>query len=172
MEAHSFSSRPIKAPARRGWMMLAIPLVAVGLALGASQAQAFGPGGPHGGQAAMQERMDRLLTKVNATDAQKSQIKAIWEGLRPQLKTLNEQHFQIRRQIAQAVAAPTINTGDIEKLRQQSVQVIDKISSLMTQGTVNSSQVLTPTQRAEALAEIQKHHRHAGGPGEEDAGSP
>lgn len=135
--------------------------VVIGGALSISVAQAHG--GPDGG-GFMAFRMHKILDKVGATDAQKAQIKTIWEGLRPQLKALHEQHEQIHTQITQAMTAATIDTGAIEKLRQQSVQVIDKTSSMLTKGFVETAQVLTPDQRKQAAAEIEKakerHHGH------------
>ncbi len=108
----------------------------------------------------MRARMERILTDAGATDAQKAQVKAIWAGLRPQLKAAHQQHFQLRQQIQQALAAPNIDTAAIEKLRQQSVQSIDRTSSLLTQGMVATAQVLTPDQRQKVLAEIQRHPDH------------
>jgi Spy/CpxP family protein refolding chaperone len=105
-------------------------------------------------------RMHKILDRVGATDAQKAQIKTIWEGLRPQLKTLRQQHMALRQQITQAMTAATIDPAAIEKLRQQSVSVMDKVSSLMTQGFVETARVLTPEQRKQAAAEIQKAHEN------------
>jgi len=116
-------------------------------------------------------RMHKILDKVGASDAQKAQIKSIWENLRPQLKTLHEQHAGLHQQITAAMTAATIDAGAIEKLRQQSVAVMDKVSALMTQGFVESARVLTPEQRKQAAAEIEKarenHRAHFGeqGPG-------
>ena len=107
-------------------------------------------------------RMHKVLDHVGATDAQKAQIKTIWEGLRPQLKTLHQQHAGLRQQLTQAMTAATIDPAAIEKLRQQSVGVMDKVSSVMTQGFVQTAQVLTPEQRKLAAAEIAKAHDHHG----------
>jgi Spy/CpxP family protein refolding chaperone len=146
--------------------------VVIGGALSLSVAQAHGgPGGPGGHEGFMAFRMHKVLDKIGATDAQKAQIKGIWEGLRPQLKTLHEQHATLHQQITQAMTAATIDTGAIEKLRQQSVGVMDKLSQLMTQGFVQTAQVLTPDQRKQAAAELEKmreqHHGYFGdgGPG-------
>ena len=138
-------------------------------ALSFSVAQARGFGGGHEGFMAF--RMHKILDKVGATDAQKAQIKTIWEGLRPQLKTLHQQHAALRQQITQAMTASTIDAAAIEKLRQQSVGVIDKVSATVTQGFVQTAQVLTPDQRKQAAAEIEKErenrraHFEEGGPG-------
>ena len=106
--------------------------------------------------------MQHILNDVGATDAQKAQIKTVWDGLRPQLKAARQDHYRLRQQIAQAIAAPTIDTAAIEKLRQQSVQALDHTSALITQGMVATSQVLTPDQRQKALSEIRRHHQADG----------
>jgi Spy/CpxP family protein refolding chaperone len=154
---------------RRGLAGLGALLAAGALSLSIARAQApAGAGGPPAamgafggdGEGFMAFRMQRLLDKVGASDSQKGQIKAIWDGLRPQLKTLHQQHFQLRQQIGQALSAPTIDPAGVEKLRQQSVQLMDKTSSLITQGMVSSAQVLTADQRKSALTIIQQHQQH------------
>ena len=145
---------------RRAIGGLAALAVVGGLSFSAAQARGFGGGD---GPGPMAFHMRKVLDKVGATDAQKAQIKTIWEGLKPQLKTLHEQHATIHQQISQAMTAATIDTAAIEKLRQQSVGVMDKVSSLVTQGFVQTAQVLTPDQRKQAAAEIAKEResRHA-----------
>lgn len=152
---------PRRWPRRARRILGGLAVLVVGGALSLSVAQARG-GGPEGG-GFMAFRMHKILDHVGATDGQKAQIKAIWEGLKPQLKALHQQHEQIHQQIAQAMTAATIDTAAIEKLRQQSVQVIDKVSATLTQGFVQTAQVLTPDQRKQAAAEIEKakERRHA-----------
>ena len=146
---------------RRRWLlMLAVPL-AVGLAgLSVARAQHFG-GQVHGGKGAfMKERIDHLLSAAGASDAQKGQIQTIWDGLRPHLKALHQQHAAARRQIGEAMTAPKIDPGQVENLRQQSVAIMDKISAVITQGMVASAQVLTPEQRKVVLQKIEEHRHH------------
>jgi periplasmic protein CpxP/Spy len=167
-----FEARSTRGPLSRRFSRrllggLAALAVVGGLSFSVAQARGFG-GGPEG---FMAFRMHKILDKVGATDAQKAQIKTIWEGLRPQLKTLRQQHAGLRQQITQAMTAQTIDPAAIEKLRQQSVSVMDKVSSIMTQGFVQTAQVLTPEQRKQAAEEIEKareSHRSRfenGGPG-------
>jgi Spy/CpxP family protein refolding chaperone len=154
---------------RRGlWVGLTLMAVAGVTALSAAQAHGFPGGGGgwrHGGGGPgefMQGRIQRMLDKVGATDAQKAHIKAIWDGVRPELKALHEQKAGLRKQIAQTVAAPTIDTAKVEQLRQQSVQLVDKTSVVLTRGLVATAAVLTPDQRKQVLAEMEKHHRGHG----------
>ena len=164
---------------RRRWLTgIAIMLAAGALSFSVARAQgvgdpsdaggpfagAWGGGGPGG---FMHHRMARLLDSVGATDAQKAQIKAVWDGLRPQLKAVHQQHWQLRQQMATAMTAANIDTNQVEQLRRQSVQLMDRTSSLITQGMVSSAQVLTPVQRQQVLSQLQqmrqRHHWHGGG---------
>lgn len=166
-------------PRRRGlgWTWLAVPLL---LGTSFSLARAGGPdgspdggpgmwmgaGGEHGGHGehgGPRQRMERVLTAVGASDAQKAEVKTIWEGLRPELKALREAHEQVRKQIAEALAAPTIDAARIEQLRKQSVATMDKLSALMTGGFVRSASVLTPEQRKLAQKAMEEHEGRRGG---------
>lgn len=163
--------RPV--PRRRWLSLLAIPLLAGAASTSVALAHGFGDGGGpgHGDHGAfMQRRLDHLLTAAGASDAQKAQVKAIWEQLRPQLKPLRQQHADLRKQIATAMTAATIDTARIEQLRKQSVQAMDQLSVLMTRGMVQSAQVLTPEQRKLVLQQIEEHRRHHGGPQGEAGG--
>jgi Spy/CpxP family protein refolding chaperone len=107
-------------------------------------------------------RMHRILDSVGATQGQREQIRAIWTGLQPQLRAERTQHKNLRQQMVAALTAPTINAGEVERLRKLSMASADKTSALITQGMMASAQVLTPDQRKQAQAELAKgrgHHR-------------
>ena len=105
----------------------------------------------------MRHRLHHMLEIAGATDAQKAQIKAVWEPLRPQLRSVAEEHMKVRQNIRQALSAPTIDPSAIEKLRQNSVQLMDKRSALITQGMVATAQILSADQRQKIATEIAKH---------------
>jgi protein CpxP len=157
------STAPAAGGGRR--KLLAVSLAALVLA-GAggwiSSARAAGPAGDEMGEAMPMRHMQRILDSVGATQGQRDQIRAIWSGLRPQLRAERAQHKTLREQMVAALTAPTINAGDVERVRKQSMANADKISALITQGMVASAQVLTPDQRKLAQQEIAKgggrHH--------------
>ena len=161
------------APRRTRRKIVLVSLAALTLA-GAggwvSSARAAGPGGEEmggrGGHEGMpMRRMHRILDSVGATQAQRDQIRAIWTGLRPQLRAERTQHQNVRQQMVAALTAPTINAGEVERLRKLSIASADKTSALITQGMVASAQVLTPDQRKQAQAELAKGGgRHHWGP--------
>jgi len=127
-----------------------------------SSARAAGPAGDEAGEGMPMRRMQRILDRVGATPAQRDQIRAIWSGLRPQLRAERVQHKSLRQQMVAALTAPTINAAEVERLRKQSMASADKVSALFTQGMVASAQVLTPEQRklaGEELAKGRGHHR-------------
>ena len=141
----------------RRWWAVALGAVAVAaLTFSVARAQGFGRHGPF----MMKERMERALSAAGATDAQKTQIHAVWDGLRPQLKPLRLQAADLRRQIGEAIAAPTIDKGRVETLRKQSIETMDRISALMTQGMMSSAQILSPEQRQAVLKQIEQSRRH------------
>lgn len=152
---------PRRGLRRWSWLLLAAPLMLGGVAYNAANAYAHpGQGDGAGMHERMQARLERILTDAGATDAQKAQVKSIWANLGPQLKAARQQHMQLRQQIGQALAAPTIDANAIEKLRQQSLQAIDSSSKLLTQGMVQTAQVLTPDQRQKVLSELHRHGHH------------
>jgi Spy/CpxP family protein refolding chaperone len=147
-----------------------------GIAVSTARAQATAPdGGSAVGPGFMAHRLQHMHDKVNASPSQRSQIQAIWAGLRPQLKSLRQQHMAVRQQMVAALTGATINASDVEKLRQQSMSLTDKTSSVFTQGIVQTAQVLTPDQRKIAQQEIaaeRAQHRFHGGMGGEGFGGP
>src|SRR5688572_4402253 len=164
------ASRGAPRPGRRGRRLgiglaltLGIAAASVGVAQGVARAELFGEGGGRGGgEGFMLRRIDRLLDAAQASEDQRTKIRAIWEGARPQMKAAREQHGGIRRQLAQALAAPTIDRARIEELRKQQVQGMDRLSSVATQAMIASAEVLTPEQRQKVIAEMAKHRFHGG----------
>jgi periplasmic protein CpxP/Spy len=147
-------------------LVLGVVGVSLGVAGGVARAEMFGDGGPgRGGEGFMKRRMERVLDAAGASEDQRVKIRAIWEGFRPQIKAAREQHGGIRRQLAQALAAPTIDRARIEELRKQQVQGADRLSEVATQALIASAEVLTPEQRQKALQEIARHRFHRGGKG-------
>jgi len=134
-----------------------------------STARAAGPAGDDeaAGEGGPMRRMHWILDRVGATAAQRDQIRAIWAGLRPQLRAERMEHKNVRAQMVAALTASTINAGEVERLRKLSIASADKISAIVTQGMVASAQVLTPEQRKRAQEEISKgggRHHHWGPP--------
>jgi len=152
---------------RRSWLLVVPVLGALafgGIKMSTASAQTS-DAGSEAGPGFRARRLQRLLDKVGASDSQRSQIQGIWAGLRPQLKSLRQQHVALRNQMKTALTGSTIVPADVENLRQQSMALADKTSALFTQGIVATAQVLTPDQRKTAAQELEAHKgRHHFGP--------
>lgn len=156
----SFPS-PVSVRARRArgwrWALFALALLLSSVSVTAAADQG-GPGMRAGGRmhGGPGQRLHHMLEAAGATDAQKAQIKATWDNLRPQLRAVRQEHQKLREAQQQALTAATIDPVNIEKLRRDSVQLMDRRSSLITQGMVASAQVLTPEQRQKVLEAMRK----------------
>ena len=123
-------------------------------------AQPMGGGmGHHGGGMdgmMMGGRMiDRMLDGVDATDAQRSQIKQIAEAAAADLKTQREASRALRQRILDIFTAPNVDANAAEVVRQQMLAQHDQASRRMMLAMIDISRVLTPEQKAK-LAERMK----------------
>lgn len=155
---------PVRAAARhsgqRGmkWMLSGMVIaVAATFALSAwAQPGGYGHQGMGGPGMLMSGRgVDHLLDGLNATDAQRSQIKQIYKVAADDLKGQREQRRALHERSLQIFAAPTVDAAAAESVRQQMLQQHDQSSRRMLQAMLDASKVLTPEQRAK-LAERMK----------------
>ncbi|MCW7538702.1 Spy/CpxP family protein refolding chaperone [Aquabacterium sp. A7-Y] len=173
----------LKTPAsaavrRRSFKGLAMGLV-LGLAAAAAVPVLAHGHGHHGGGAIgmpgafmgsperVERMVDRLLKDLNATDAQRAQVKQIALAAAADLKTQREAGRALRQQSLQLFAQPTVDANAVEALRQQQMAHADQVSRRISLAMIEVSRVLTPEQRAQ-LAERMKQRaerwkeRHAG----------
>jgi protein CpxP len=149
------------------WMLLSL-LVAASAAVALSAWAQPGPGGRHGGPGAdigwmgpMAGRgVDRMLDGVNATDAQRTQIKQITQAAAADLRAMHAQNLGLRERAMEVFTAPTVDANAAEAVRQQMLQQHDQASRRMMLAMLDVSRVLTPEQRA-TLAERMKQHADA-----------
>lgn len=107
------------------------------------------PGGMFGGH------MGHMLELVNATDAQRSQIEAIFKAARQDLAGQRDAGMKLHQQMAALFAAPNIDAAAIEALRVQMSALHETASKRLSQATIDAARVLTPEQRAK-IAEVMK----------------
>jgi Spy/CpxP family protein refolding chaperone len=103
----------------------------------------------HGGEAGAPRHMARMLDRIGASEAQRTQIQQLREAAAPELKALREAGRALREQQRQVLSAATIDTNRAEQLRMQMVEHHDKGSRRRTQLMLDIAQVLTPEQRAQ-----------------------
>lgn len=168
---HTLSKRiRILTTATLSTLALGFGLAASGTALAQESSAAAPPANmPHYGHPAghghnrhgKDRMMRRMLDAVHATPEQRERIHAIqkntWENSRP----LMQQRQELMQQRMQLLAATTIDPGALESLRGKQMAISDQLSRQMTQTQYEIAQVLTPEQRQQIYALMQKrmHHR-------------
>ena len=163
-ESKTGSDRAAASPRRASRIKKAAIATLVALAAGAGAVAwadgraggwgGHGMGGPAkmgGGYGMMGDgsRMsDRMLAGLNATDAQRAQIRQIMQAAAADMKTQFEAGRALREQGLAIFSAPVVDAAAAESLRQQMVAHYDQMSQRMTQTMVAVANVLTPEQRA------------------------
>jgi Spy/CpxP family protein refolding chaperone len=92
--------------------------------------------------------VDHMLDGLNASDAQRSQIKQIATAAAADLKAQSESGRALRQRAMQAFTAANVDAAAVEQVRQQMLQQHDQMSRRMTQAMLDVARVLTPEQRA------------------------
>lgn len=147
---------------RLRWMMLALPAVLGGAFLFSTGAHAFGRGHHDLSDAEMdtfvERRLERVLDRIDATDAQKAQVKTIVERAKPELKALRSERVKLRERFAQIMGADKVDPAAAEALRKESVALVERASNAMSRTLVDIGNVLTVDQRRELLAFARRFH--------------
>lgn len=179
----SVKARAAAQGSTRGVRLMLVGLLVAGAAAvsvpawsqGAEGHGGHGMGGHHGmhrgGMGGGMMLGGRMLDAVNATEAQRTQIRQIMQQAMADLKGQRETARTLRERSMQIFAAPTVDAAAAESVRQQMVAQHDASSRRMLQAMLDASRVLTPEQRAK-LAERMKERsarmqermqRHQGG---------
>jgi len=129
-------------------------VTAAGAVMSAHAQDRHGAGGPgmmmfggppeHVGRA-----VDHMLDGLNASDAQRSQIKQIAIAAASDLKTQRDAGRGLREKAMQIFAAPTVDASAAESVRQQISAQHEQGSKRMLQAMLDVAKVLTPEQRAQ-----------------------
>ncbi len=100
----------------------------------------------------------RLLKDAGVTDAQRAQIKQIFDAARNDLKSQHDTERQLHEQMQALFVAPTVDANAVEKLRQQMSAQHEVASKRLSLAMIDASRVLSPEQRAK-IAELMKQRR-------------
>ena len=151
----------------RGIKMLAAGMllaISATVALSAWASPGEGGHGRHHGRAhhgmfmGSPKHVDRMLDSVNATEAQRAQIKQIVAQAATDLKAQRETNRSLRERSLQIFTAPTVDPAAAESVRQQMIAQHDASSRRTLQAMLDISRVLTPEQRAK-LGELMKQRQ-------------
>jgi len=159
---------------RRFFKRAAIATLIGGLAAGIG-IQAFAHGGGYGGwhrggfmagpldPAAVDEHLERMLrhlyVEIDVTDEQKQRLAPIVKQAAEDLLPLREKMQAARKRAIELLTRDTIDRGAIEALRAEQVQLAEQASRRIAQSLADAAEVLTPAQRKELAARVEKHRR-------------
>ena len=157
----------VPAP-RRGLRLLIVGLlvgVLGSIGLTAWAQSEHGMGAPRGGGMMfmgspehVDHMVDHMLKGLNATDAQRAQIKKIAEAAATDLKAQHEAAKGLHEQGMAIFTAPTVDANAAEALRQKMLAQHDQASKRVLQAMLDIANVLTPEQRAKFGERMKQRH--------------
>lgn len=156
---HMTGAKPAALSRMTRALTLAFVVGASACAAFSAQAQGMGmsmgghegrPGMMHfgGSPEHMGRGIDHMLDGLNATDAQRTQIKQIVQAAAADLKAQHEAGRAMHQKGMQIFAAANVDAAAAETLRQQMSAQHDQASKRMLTAMLDVSKVLTPEQRA------------------------
>jgi periplasmic protein CpxP/Spy len=161
-----------RRPRRWRTAILGAAVLAVGLtsgfAIGAAQGVPWWilSGGHHGFSAEritakVDRRVDRVLSRVDATDEQRTQVTQIANAAITDLSNMGIRPWEMRGQFLELLRAETIDPAAFETLRADQIGKADAASKRVVQALTDAAAVLTPEQRRELTDRWQKRmERH------------
>ena len=129
----------------------------------------FGPGLFAGPVQRVERAVDRLLDGLDATDAQRTQIKQIATAAAADLKAQHEAGRSLHERSVQIFTAPVVDANAAEQLRQQMLAQHEQVSRRTLQAMLDASRVLSPEQRATLAQRMADHRAHGGRPHADNA---
>jgi periplasmic protein CpxP/Spy len=156
---------------RRFFKRAAIATLIGGIAAGIGiKAFAHGGGWRRGGfmdgpldPAAVDEHLERMLkhlyVEIDATDEQKERLAPIVKQAAKDLLPLRKKMRAARTQAIELLTRDTIDRSAIEALRAGQLQLAEQASRRIAQSLADVAEVLTPAQRKELAARIERHRR-------------
>jgi periplasmic protein CpxP/Spy len=112
----------------------------------------YGAHGMHGGAMGhdfIEFRLAKALDKVDATEDQRKQIKAIVDAGFAKHQAMAARHEALHGQLLAALSGETVDRAAIEAARVEAISAIDQGSKDLAKSLGDIAEVLTPAQRAQ-----------------------
>jgi len=94
---------------------------------------------------------DWVLSRVDATEEQKTRIKAIVQDAIKDLSQVREQHMKNRQAFMDALSQPTVDRGTLKQIRASEMQLAESASDRFVTAIADAADVLTPEQRSKLV---------------------
>ncbi len=117
--------------------------------------------GPHGLAAAgerAEHAADWMLRHIDASEAQRDQVKALVRDAMADLGQLKEQHAQNRQAFLDALAQPNIDRDALGDLRRAELELAETASGQLVDVIADVADILTPEQRTQLIDYVERFH--------------
>jgi Spy/CpxP family protein refolding chaperone len=101
---------------------------------------------------------DWILSRIDASDAQHQQIKAIVQAAVQDLAPMREQHDQNKQALLQALTQPSIDRAALGDIRRAELQLAETASERLVTALADIAEALTPEQRTRLAAFMSRWH--------------
>jgi Spy/CpxP family protein refolding chaperone len=91
------------------------------------------------------------LSRVNATEEQKTRIKAIVQDAIKDLGQVREQHMKDRQAFMEVLSQPTVDRAALKQIRAAEMQLAETASDRFVTAIADAADVLTPEQRSKLV---------------------
>ncbi|MEZ5651149.1 MAG: Spy/CpxP family protein refolding chaperone [Burkholderiaceae bacterium] len=105
----------------------------------------------------VERAVDRIFSRVDATDEQKARINEIANGALREMGPMREQLREARGQAITALTGATVDRTTLERLRTEQVASLEKRSAVVSAALADIAEVLTPEQREQARERLSRH---------------
>ena len=102
---------------------------------------------------------DWILSRIDASDEQRQQVKAIVQAIVQDRAPMREQHHQNMHTMLQALTQPTIDRAALGDIRDAELQLGEEVSKRLVTTLANIAEVLTPEQRTRLAEFMSRWHR-------------
>ena len=156
---------------RKFWVGLVLTVlvgsVLAGGAIVSTQAAGWPHAGRHRGHFGHDPELTReraefaaswVLSRIDASDEQQEQVKAILGRSVDELASLAEQHRQNREAWVAELAKPTIDRAALQQLRQNGIETVDAATVRLVEALADAAEVLTLEQRAQLIEMAERFH--------------
>lgn len=147
----------MKSRVRRA-LWVVVPALLVG-ALALPRALAWGHHHPRASSPAeladhLEDGLDHLLDRVDATDEQRAQASAIAERRAPELFAVITEGRAVRKELKQALLAEQLDPNKLAAARTRLNELASKASTIGLDSVFELSSVLTPAQRKQVADKL------------------
>jgi len=102
---------------------------------------------------------DWVLSRINASEDQRQQVKSIIKNASSDLSPVKEQHQQNRQALLEALRQPTVDRAALGEIRQSELRLAETASSRLVDAIADVAGVLSPEQRTKLLELVSRFHR-------------